>query len=100
MDLRLPNEFSSWGDSLKFPALPTRHRRPYSHSFVFDNRFKVFEAKIGECRPETRTGREKPRGPIAVPIRLVRIVLRFPIDEIRGNDLASQIGIASFDQAK
>ena len=55
--------------------------------------------RFGECRARPGTGGEKSLGTLEVSIRLVGIVLRLPIDVIRRDCPAGQIGIGALNRA-
>ena len=54
MDLPLAKVLPRRSYPLKFPRMPSRHCRLHRHSFIFCDRFQIFEAKIVECRPKHR----------------------------------------------
>jgi hypothetical protein len=100
MDLPLPEKLAGWGYSLEFPSMPPRHGCPHGHPLILRNRFDILEPKLREGRPQPGAGGEKALGTFEVPIRLLAIIFRFPIDEIRGDDLVSYTRITGLDKAK
>lgn len=67
--------------------MPPRHIRPHGHPLILRNRFDVLEPKLREGRPQPGASGEKALRAFEVPIRLLGIIFRFPIDEIRSDDL-------------
>ncbi|MGC2222427.1 MAG: hypothetical protein WA624_08700 [Methylocella sp.] len=56
---------------------------------ILRNRFDILEPKLREGRPQPGAGGKKALGTFEVPIRLLVIIFRFPINEIRSDDLVS-----------
>jgi hypothetical protein len=80
--------------------MPPGHRRPDGDAVVFRDRLDVLEPEVCERSSKPGTRCKKAIGSIRVPILLLRIVFRFPVDEIRSDDLARQNRIAGFNQTK
>jgi hypothetical protein len=77
------------GFSLEFPDMPPRHGCAHGHPLILRNRFNIPEPKLREGRPQPGAGGKKALGTFEVPTRLLVIIFRFPINEIRSDDLLS-----------
>jgi hypothetical protein len=100
VDLPLAKCLACRRNPLKFPGMPPSHGGLHNHHFIFLSRFQVFESQIGKCRPQPRARREKAPRSSPISTFIVRLILRFPIDEIIGDDLVSQLRIAGLDKPK
>jgi hypothetical protein len=80
--------------------MPPRHRRPDGDAVVFRDRLDVLEPEVCERSSKPGTRGKKGINAFRIPILLVGIVFRFPIDEIRSDDLIRQNRIAGFNQTK
>jgi hypothetical protein len=79
--------------------MPPGHRRPDGDAVVFRDRLDVLEPEVCERSSKPGTRGEEAINAFRVSILLLRI-FRFPVDEIRSDDLARQNRIAGFNQTK
>src|SRR5271169_3945834 len=97
MDLRLAERSARRLYALEFPGMAPRHRRPHGDAVVFRDRLDVLKPEVCERSSKPGSRGKEAINPFRVPILLLRIVFRFPVHEIRSDDL---IRLAGFNQTK
>src|SRR5215469_16995748 len=100
MKLALLKPFVRWGYALNCPSMDTGHGGHNDDPFVLRNHLMMIKSEVRKSCGQPTTGGNQACGASQPPIGSIGIVIRLPIDEIRGDDSIRRRRVAGREYAK